>query len=134
MLLAVVLIKKKKEKGKKRRVWVQDIYKNRQKIWHTPRSRRNGVDESGRLLQVSMVMFQRIPLDETCAGRKFCGNKLSRMGNFHTSREETFAVGVNFSIFFTLMRFFSKFWKILHFAGINFRGFSKSSHFFVYKN
>ena len=31
MLLAVVLIKKKKEQRKKRGVWVQDIYKNRQK-------------------------------------------------------------------------------------------------------
>ena len=31
MLLAVVLIKKQMEKRKKRRVWVQDIYKTQQK-------------------------------------------------------------------------------------------------------
>ena len=75
---------------------------NPAKILYTPPIRRNGVDESERLLPVSMLMFRRKPLEETCAGRKFCGNKLSWMGNFHTPREETFAVGVDFYIFFSL--------------------------------
>ena len=74
-------------------------------------------------------------MEETFAGRKFRGMKVSR--------EESFA-GVNFrewetfifrwkklsqlaSIFAHFRTVFSEFWKILHLVGINFRGLSKSA-------